>query len=85
MRRLIANGCIWRLLTSQELINGNVFQDIFSLRTITFGCFLGAFGNCRDNAPVESFWATLNRECVDVVCAYYSQTRVELFGYIMGF
>jgi transposase InsO family protein len=42
-------------------------------------------GNCWDNAPMESFWATLKRECADVVFASHSQARVELFGYIMGF
>lgn len=42
-------------------------------------------GNCWDNAPMESFWATLKRECADVVFASQSQARVELFGYIMGF
>jgi transposase InsO family protein len=42
-------------------------------------------GNCWDNAPMESFWATLKRECADVIFASHSQARVELFGYIMGF
>lgn len=42
-------------------------------------------GNCWDNAPMESFWATLKRECADVVFASHSQARVELFSYIMGF
>ena len=42
-------------------------------------------GNCWDNAPMESFWATLKRECADVVFASQSQARVELFSYIMGF
>lgn len=42
-------------------------------------------GNCWDNAPMESFWATLKRECADVVFASHTQARVELFSYIMGF
>lgn len=42
-------------------------------------------GNCWDNAPMESFWATLKRECADVVFASHAQARVELFSYIMGF
>jgi putative transposase len=42
-------------------------------------------GNCWDNAPMESFWATLKRECADIVFASHSQARVELFSYIMGF
>ena len=42
-------------------------------------------GNCWDNAPMESFWATLKRECADVVFASHCQARVELFSYIMSF
>jgi putative transposase len=42
-------------------------------------------GNCWDNAPMESFWATLKRECADVVFASRTQARTELFSYIMGF
>jgi putative transposase len=42
-------------------------------------------GNCWDNAPMESFWATLKRECADVVFASHTQARIELFSYIMGF
>jgi putative transposase len=41
--------------------------------------------NCWDNALMESFWATLKRECDDVVFASHTQARVELFSYIMGF
>ena len=42
-------------------------------------------GNCLDNAPMESFWATLKRECADYVFASLIQARVEIFSYIMGF
>jgi putative transposase len=42
-------------------------------------------GNCWDNAPMESFWATLKRECADVVFASHTQARVQLFSYIMSF
>ncbi len=42
-------------------------------------------GNCWDNAPMESFWATLKRECADVVFASHTQARTEIFAYIMGF
>jgi len=42
-------------------------------------------GNCLDNAPMESFWATLKRECADHVFATHQQARAEIFGYIMGF
>jgi putative transposase len=41
--------------------------------------------NCLDNAPMESFWATLKRECVDVVFASHTQARSTIFGYIMTF
>lgn len=42
-------------------------------------------GNCLDNAPMESFWATLKRECADRVFESRQQARTEIFGYIMGF
>ena len=42
-------------------------------------------GNCLDNAPMESFWATLKRECADVVFDSHAQARSEIFRYIMGF
>jgi transposase InsO family protein len=42
-------------------------------------------GNCLDNAPMESFWATLKRECADYVFATHQQARAEIFSYIMGF
>lgn len=42
-------------------------------------------GNCLDNAPMESFWATLKRECADHVFASHQHARTEIFGYIMAF
>ena len=42
-------------------------------------------GNCLDNSPMESFWATLKRECADYVFANHAQARSEIFSYIMGF
>jgi putative transposase len=42
-------------------------------------------GDCLDNAPMESFWATLKRECADKVFASFAQARTQLFRYIMGF
>jgi transposase InsO family protein len=42
-------------------------------------------GDCLDNAPMESFWATLKRECADHVFANFDQARTELFRFIMGF
>lgn len=41
--------------------------------------------NCLDNAPMESFWATLKRECADHVFESLAQARTEIFSYIMGF
>jgi transposase InsO family protein len=42
-------------------------------------------GNCLDNAPMESFWATLKRECADLVFASHHQARTAIFSYIMTF
>ena len=42
-------------------------------------------GNCLDNSPIESFWATLKRECADIVFASHHHARTAIFGYIMGF
>lgn len=42
-------------------------------------------GQCLDNAPMESFWATLKRECADAPFATHALAHAELFGYIMGF
>jgi transposase InsO family protein len=42
-------------------------------------------GNCLDNSPMESFWATLKRECADYVFANHAHACAEIFSYIMGF
>jgi len=42
-------------------------------------------GNCLDNAPMESFWATLKRECADKVFASRAEARTAIFRYVMGF
>ncbi len=42
-------------------------------------------GNCLDNAPMESFWATLKRECADYIFPNHQQAHAEIFSYIMGF
>ncbi|MAT42819.1 MAG: hypothetical protein CL609_10785 [Anaerolineaceae bacterium] len=40
-------------------------------------------GNCFDNAPVESFFATLKAECLrGIVYPSRAQARAELFEYI---
>jgi len=42
-------------------------------------------GDCLDNAPMESFWATLKRECDDRCFATLNEARSEIFHYIFGF
>lgn len=43
-------------------------------------------GNCLDNAPVESFFATLKTECVrDAVYSTRARARADLFEYIEVF
>lgn len=42
-------------------------------------------GNCLDNAPMESFWATLKRECADQGFASRNEARTTIFQYVMGF
>jgi len=42
-------------------------------------------GDCLDNAPMESFWATLKRECADHVFESRQAARNAIFSYVMGF
>lgn len=42
-------------------------------------------GQCLDNAPMESFWATVKRECADAPFSTRAIARSELFSYLMGF
>lgn len=46
---------------------------------------MSRIGNCLDNAPMESFWATLKRECADEVFASRQDARTAIFQYVMGF
>lgn len=59
------------------------YQQI--LRDCSITVSMSRTGNCLDNAPMESFWATLKRECADHVFASIPAARTEIFGYIMGF
>jgi len=59
------------------------YQQILTDCSITVS--MSRTGNCLDNAPMESFWATLKRECADHVFASISEARTEIFGYIMAF
>ena len=42
-------------------------------------------GNCLDNAPMDSLWATLKREYADGVFPTRDRTRIEIFSSVMGF
>ena len=55
------------------------------LRAYPITVSMSRTGNCWDNAPMESFWATLKRECADFVFSSLAHARTEIFGYIMGF
>lgn len=55
------------------------------LKTCGMIASMSRSGNCLDNAPMESFWATLKRECADGVFPSRDCARLEIFRYIMGF
>jgi putative transposase len=59
------------------------YQNMLTERDITVS--MSRAGNCLDNAPMESFWATLKRECADVVFESFQHAKAKIFGYIMGF
>jgi putative transposase len=42
-------------------------------------------GECWDNAPMESFWATLKRECATRMFESRSQAQAAIFEYVMVF
>jgi putative transposase len=46
---------------------------------------MSGVGNCYDNAPAESWFATLKVECVDVVYNTKVEARAELFEYMEVF
>lgn len=55
------------------------------LRAYPISVSMSRTGNCLDNAPMESFWATLKRECADFVFDSLTHARTEIFGYIIAF
>jgi transposase InsO family protein len=55
------------------------------LRAYLITVSMSRSGNCLDNAPMESFWATLKRECADYLFDSLTQARTEIFAYIIGF
>jgi transposase InsO family protein len=62
-------------------------SDVFQKRLEDAGIAvsMSRAGDCLDNAPMESFWATLKRECADVVFASHAHARTAIFSYIMSF
>ena len=61
----------------------HAYQEL--LRKAGFMVSMSRTGNCLDNAPMESFWATLKRECADLVFGSRHHARTAIFGYIMSF
>ena len=55
------------------------------LKDAQFVSSMSRRGNCLDNAPMESFWATLKRECADISFETREQARATIFNYVMGF
>jgi len=62
----------------------NHYQQVLERHGIT--CSMSRKGNCWDNAPMESFFATLKKEHVHQ-CQYQShdEARLSIFGYIETF
>jgi transposase InsO family protein len=46
---------------------------------------MSGVGDCWDNAPMESFWATLKAECVTRTFATRAEARAVIFEYVMVF
>ncbi|MCB9457628.1 MAG: IS3 family transposase [Anaerolineaceae bacterium] len=61
----------------------STYQQMLARPGITVS--MSRSGNCLDNAPMESFWATLKRECADGVFASFEQAKAAIFSYVMGF
>ncbi|MEZ4666323.1 MAG: IS3 family transposase [Anaerolineae bacterium] len=59
------------------------YRKLLSAYPITVS--MSRSGNCLDNAPMESFWAILKRECADYLFDSLTQARTEIFAYIIGF
>lgn len=55
------------------------------LRAMKVQVSMSRKGNCWDNAPIESFWATLKRECVTYCFANRAEARAVIFDYVMSF
>jgi transposase InsO family protein len=59
---------------------GNDFQRLLRQRGYT--CSMSRKGNCWDNAPMESFFATLKRELLDKPWPTKSAAKADLADYI---
>jgi putative transposase len=55
------------------------------LQTAGMTVSMSVKGNYWDNAPMESFWATLKRECADRTFVSHLDARTTIFSYMMGF
>ena len=61
----------------------HAYRDL--LETYGVVVSMSAKGDCWDNAPIESFWATLKRECANRVFDTRDEARAVIFHYVMGF
>jgi putative transposase len=59
------------------------YRPLLSAYPITVS--MSRTGNCLDNAPMESFWATLKRECADYVFDSLTDARTDIFADIIAF
>ena len=62
---------------------GHAYQK--QLRKMKVQVSMSRKGDCWDNAPMESFWATLKRECVTDIFASRTEARAVIFDYVMSF
>lgn len=62
---------------------GHAYQKY--LRKMKVRVSMSRKGDCWDNAPMESFWATLKRECVTDTFASRDEARAVIFDYVMSF
>lgn len=62
---------------------GHAYQK--QLRKMKVKVSMSRKGDCWDNAPMESFWATLKRECVMDTFTSRVEARTSIFDYVMSF
>lgn len=82
-RRLPSKGLVHHSDQGSQYASTD-YQDLLS--EAGFTCSMSRKGNCWDNAPVESFFATLKKECVyRTKFSTRSEARSVLFAYIETF